>query len=74
MLSSRVISIAEHILILNTIRVEETVPASNTIIGIDIRNVSTDHFFCIFNLFQEFCTQQISFDRNFTFIYHVLIV
>ena len=38
-LSSRVISIAEHILILNTIQVEETVSASNTIFGIDINGV-----------------------------------
>ena len=35
----RVISIAEHILILNTIQVEETVSASNTIFGIDINGV-----------------------------------
>ena len=41
-LSSRVISTAEHnkiILILNTMKVEETVSASNTIFGIDINGV-----------------------------------
>ena len=37
--------------------------------------LSTDHFFFLdLKSIQEFCTQQISFDRNFTFIYHVLIV
>ena len=35
-LSSRVIIFAEHIFILNTIQVEETVSASNTIFWIDI--------------------------------------
>ena len=35
-LNSRVISIAEHVFILNKIQVEETVSAFNTIFGIDI--------------------------------------
>ena len=38
-LRSRVISIAEHVLILNKIQVEETVSAFNTIFGIDINGV-----------------------------------
>ena len=35
--------------------------------------LSTDQFLNLKSM-PEFCTQQISFDRNFTFIYHVLIV
>ena len=35
--------------------------------------LSTDHFWDLKSI-QEFCTQQISFDRNFTFNYDVLIV
>ena len=35
--------------------------------------LSTDHFLDLKSI-QEFCPQQDSFDRNFTFIYHVLIV
>ena len=33
--------------------------------------LSADHFW-ISNLFQEFCTEQISFDRNLTFNEHVI--
>ena len=35
--------------------------------------LSTDHSLDLKSI-QEFCTQQISFDTNFTFIYHFLIV
>ena len=38
-LNSKVISIAEHVLILNKIQVEEKVSAFNTIFGIDINGV-----------------------------------
>ena len=38
-LSSKVISIAENVLILNKIQVEENVSAFNTIFGIDINGV-----------------------------------
>ena len=38
-LSSLVISIAENVLILNKIQVEENVSAFNTILGIDINGV-----------------------------------
>ena len=78
-LNIKVISIAEHVLILNKIQVEENVSAFNTIFGIDIKalNVSNHngtlsayHFLDL----KLFCTQQISFDRNFTFIYHALTV
>ena len=39
-LSSKVISIAEIVLILNTIQVEENVSAFNTIFGININGVN----------------------------------
>ena len=35
--------------------------------------LSTDHFLDLKSI-QDCFTQQISFDRNFTFLYHVLIV
>ena len=45
-----------------------------TLMALNVSNhngtLSADRFW-ILNLFQEFCTQQISFYRNFTFIDHV---
>ena len=79
-LYSKVISIAKNALMFKKIQVEENISAFNTIFGININGVKFQIItercqrIIFLNLIQEFCTQQISFNRNFTFIGHVLTV